>query len=274
MMQNQYTNIGGIESLWDSHTVGAGNPGAVNATATQAAVRYYQVKVTGGSVEAAPTQAWTHSPDTSLWRFMPSVAVDRIGDMAIGYSTSNATTNPALKYAGRLSSDPVNSLPQTEQLLFQGTGSQSGNCGSSTCTRWGDYSAMSLDPDGCTFWYTNEYYAVNGLNDLTRIGSFKFSQCTSVSNGGTVSGQVTAAVGGAPISGATVALGSRTTTTNGTGNYSFAGIPAGTYPTITASASGYNSSTTSNVAVSDSATTTQNFSLTAASSSSLREFWC
>ena len=267
MMQNQYTNIGGVESLWDSHTVGAGNPGAANVTATQSAVRYYQVKVTGGTVEAAPTQAWTHSPDTSLFRFMPSAAVDRAGDMAIGYSTSNGTTNPALKYAGRLAGDAVNSLPQTEQLLFQGTGSQSGLCGGATCARWGDYSAMSLDPDGCTFWYTNEYYAVNGLNDLTRIGSFKFPSCTPVGNGGTVQGTVTDANTTNPISGATVALGSRTTTTDGSGNYAFTGIPAGTYPSITASYPGYNSSTFTNIVVNDNATTTRNFPLTPAPAS-------
>src|SRR5437660_5703420 len=126
---------------------------------------------------------------------------------------------------------------------------------------------MSLDPDGCTFWYTNEYYAVNGLNDLTRIGSFKLSQCTSVGNGGTVSGAVTVTPGGAPISGATVTLGSRTTTTNGSGNYSFTGLPAGTYPTETASAAGYGSSTTTVIVVTDGDTTTKNFALTAAPTS-------
>src|SRR5207247_5451767 len=102
MVQNQYNNLGAVESLWLSHTVGAGNPGAANVTATQSAVRYYQVKVTGGTVEAAPTQAWTHSPADTLWRYMPSVAVDNAGNMAIGYSTSNATTNPAIDYARRL----------------------------------------------------------------------------------------------------------------------------------------------------------------------------
>ena len=59
-------------------------------------------------------------------------------------------------------------------------GSQSGNCGGAVCTRWGDYSAMTIDPDGCTFWYTNEYYETTGLNWQTRIGSFKFAQCTPV----------------------------------------------------------------------------------------------
>ena len=61
---------------------------------------------------------------------MPSLAVDRVGDMAIGYSKSNATTNPQIKYAGRLAGDPLNTLSQGEQTLIDGTGSQSGNCGS------------------------------------------------------------------------------------------------------------------------------------------------
>jgi hypothetical protein len=252
MMQNQYTRIGGVESVWNSHTV-------QGSSATQAAARYYQVTVTGGAVSATTTQAATHNPDTTN-RYMPSVAVDRAGNMALGYSTSSSVQFPSIKYAGRLSTDPVNTLSLTETSLINGTGGQSGNCGGSPCQRWGDYSAMSLDPDGCTFWYTNEYYAVSGLNDLTRIGSFKFSPCTVVTSG-TVQGTVTATVGGAPISGATVALGSRTTTTNGSGFYQFTGVPSGTYPSETASAAGYNSSTVTNIVVTDGATTTQNFSL-------------
>src|SRR5579864_1583566 len=36
--------------------------------------------------------------------------------------------------------------------IFLGTGYQA------SVSRWGDYSAMSVDPvDDCTFWYTNEY---------------------------------------------------------------------------------------------------------------------
>jgi hypothetical protein len=266
MMQNQYTNIGGVESLWAGQTAGNTNPTS-NITVTQSSVRYYQVKVTGGTVEANTTQSFTYAPADTIWRYMPSVAVDRAGNMAIGYTTSNATTNPALKYAGRLSTDAANSITLTEQTLFQGTGAQSGLCGGATCTRWGDYSAMSLDPDGCTFWYTNEYYAVNGLNNLTRIGSFKFSPCTVVGAGGTVSGTVTVNPGGAPISGATVALGSRTTTTNGSGNYSFTGLPAGTYPSESASAAGYNSASITSIVVTDGGTTTKNFALTAAPTS-------
>ncbi|MET0626323.1 MAG: Ig-like domain repeat protein, partial [Pyrinomonadaceae bacterium] len=255
MMQNQYTNIGGVESLWNTHTVRRAN------TTGFAAPRWYQVNVTGGTVAPNIPQAATWDPDGAnvMYRFMPSLAVDRMGDMALGYSTSSATTKPAIKYAGRLAADPVNTFSQTEQVLIQGTGTQVGT------SRWGDYSAMTLDPDGCTFWYTNEYYIVDGTNYQTRIGSFAFPGCVPVGDGGTISGTVTD--GTNPLVGATVALGTRTTTTDASGNYSFTDIPAGTYPSITASLAGYSSSTTTNVVVNDAATTTVNFTLTAAPTS-------
>jgi uncharacterized repeat protein (TIGR01451 family) len=264
MVQNQYSNIGGAESLWVPHTVRRGDVTGF------AAPRYYQLNVTGGTVAANTVQAATWDPDGAnvLHRFMPSLAVDRVGDMALGYSTSSSTTKPALMYAGRLAADPVNTFSQTEQLLFQGAGTQTGNCGPSVCQRWGDYSAMTLDPDGCTFWYTNEYYAADGLDDHTRIGAFSFPGCTPVGAGGTLSGTVTVNPGGAPISGATVLLGSRSTTTNGSGQYSFTGLPAGTYTAgMTASAPGYDDGTAGTQIITDGGTTTQDFSLVAAATS-------
>jgi hypothetical protein len=263
MMQNQYTNNSGVESLWASHTVRRFD---INGFA---APRYYQVPVTGGTVGPNITQAATWDPDGAnvIYRFMPSLAVDRAGDMALGYSTSSAGTKPAIKYAARLSTDPINTLSQTEQLLIQGLGTQTGTCGGSACIRWGDYSAMTLDPDGCTFWYTNMYYPVDGLDHHTRIGSFSLAACTPVGAGGSVQGTVTVNGTGAPISGATVSLGSRTTTTSGIGFYSFPNVPAGTYPSITASYPGYNSVTINSVVVTDGGTTTENFALTPAPTS-------
>ncbi|HEX3124725.1 MAG TPA: carboxypeptidase regulatory-like domain-containing protein, partial [Rhodanobacteraceae bacterium] len=255
MVQNQYSNIGGVESLWDSHTVGASG-----TTSAQAAVRYYQVKVTGGSVEANATQAFTFSPDATVHRFMPSVEIDRTGNMAIGYSASSASLNPAMRYAGRLAGDAANSITQTETSLIEGTGSQN------STNRWGDYSSMSLDPDGCTFWMSNEYYAVTGGDWQTRIGAFKYPACTLVSSG-SVQGTVTATIGGAPIAGATVSLGSRTTTTDAGGAYSFTAIASGTYPSLSAANPGYTTSTTTNIIVTDGNATTRNFSLAAAATS-------
>jgi hypothetical protein len=75
--------------------------------------------------------------------------------------------------------------------------------------RWGDYSAMTLDPiDQCTFYYTNEYLKTNGaFNWSTRITSYKFPTCQSAANlYGTVTGTITSVETGAPISGVRVAL--------------------------------------------------------------------
>ncbi len=260
MVQNQYTNISGAESLWVSHTVR-------RAAGGFAAPRWYQVNVNGGTVAGAIPQAATWDPDGAnvVHRWMPSLALDRAGNMALGYSNSSTTVFPSISYAGRLAGDPINTFSKTEQTFFTGTASQTGS------SRWGDYSAMTLDPDGCTFWFTTEYAnpADQTFNHrwLTKFGSFRYSECTLLGAGGTISGTVTTNPGGAPISGATVQLGARTTTTNGSGNYSFTSIPAGTYPSIAASFPGFVSASASSIVVTDGGTTTQDFSLASAAAS-------
>ncbi|MGI8735416.1 MAG: hypothetical protein ACR2LM_19190, partial [Pyrinomonadaceae bacterium] len=137
-----------------------------------AAPRWFELRnVTSGPVTV--TQQGTYQPDTTH-RWMGATAMDQQGNIALGYSASSSAINPQIRYAGRLASDPVNTLPQTEVTLFAGTGSQTGTNG-----RWGDYSDMTIDPvDDCTFWYTQEYYATTtSFAWRTRIGSFKFPGC-------------------------------------------------------------------------------------------------
>jgi hypothetical protein len=269
MAQAQYSNLGGAESLWVTHTVQR-NVSATNTTCNatvggNASIRWYQANVTGGTVAADVVQGQTFDPEAAntFFRFMPAAAVNRNGDLAIGYTKSNSVTNPQLKYTGRLAGDAVNTLTQGENTLIDGTGAQSGTCGGSTCTRWGDYSGMALDPNGCTFWETGEYFATTGLNHQTRIGSFHFPGCTNVGNG-TLSGTVTD--GTNPISGATLTLGSRATTTNGSGQYSFT-VPAGAYPSLTASKAGFGPASVATIPVPDGGTATRNFTLSAAAQS-------
>ena len=138
-----------------------------------AAPRWFELR----AVTTAPVvfQESTYAPD-STWRWMGSVAMDQSGDLAIGYSASDSTIHPQIRYAGRLAGDALNTLAQGETHLFDGTGSQD----STGNSRWGDYSAMTIDPvDDCTFWYTQEYYATNGSSWKTRIGSFKFPICVA-----------------------------------------------------------------------------------------------
>ena len=163
-----YENLGGLESLYASHTVN-NNQNGTGPTA----IRWYQFDVSGGTIPASPSQQQTfNNGSDGLWRWMPSIAVDAQGNLAIGYSVSSGSTEPAIKYAGRLANDPPNSLAQGEALLIQGAGHQT-----STSGRWGDYSALNVDPvDSFTFWHTNEYYsATSSASWNTRIGNFRFA---------------------------------------------------------------------------------------------------
>ena len=156
----QYRNINGVESLWVSRTVVAGS---------SYGIRWMEVR----NMKTTPAvyQQGTYAPDAK-YRWMPSLAVNKNGDMAVGYSISSSTMYPAIGYAGRLSTDALNTLGQTETALITGTGAQT------TYSRWGDYSSMAVDPvDDCTFWFTSEYLDATGTNWQTRVGSFKFPSC-------------------------------------------------------------------------------------------------
>ncbi|HYR22530.1 MAG TPA: hypothetical protein VEP30_06375, partial [Chthoniobacterales bacterium] len=159
MFRLAYRNFGDHESLLANYSV------KHNAVA---GVRWVELRnVTAGPVSVF--QESTYQPD-STWRWMGSAAMDKRGNLVIGYSASSASISPQIRYAGRLATDPVNTLSQGEAHLFDGGGSQTPG------TRWGDYTAMSIDPiDDTTFWYTNEYYSVTSdFNWRTRIGSFRF----------------------------------------------------------------------------------------------------
>jgi hypothetical protein len=178
MQKVPYRRIGSAESLWVVHSVTELSTSAVQP-------QWAQIDVSGGTVTATPVQEQIITDD-GLYRWMGSLSVDKDGNMALGYSTSKGTAPnfPSIAYSGRLATDPLNQLLQSETQLIAGSGSQNcaAICGADGVTRWGDYSAMNIDPsDDCTFWYTNEYYdsQPNGSsgNWQTRIGAFRFSTC-------------------------------------------------------------------------------------------------
>ena len=193
MQKVQYRRVGAAESLWvtqDTRTAGA-----------TARPQWAQINVNGGTVSTSLVQTQIYAPDATLYRWLPSIAADNQGNVALGYSTSNASSPnfPSVAYSGRLVGDPLNQLPQTEVQLIAGTGSQTTTSGGTAIHRWGDYTSMSVDPaDDCTFWYAGMYYTNVGAdatrNWNTRIGSFKFPGCVAacatitgtLSGGGTI----------------------------------------------------------------------------------------
>src|SRR6266540_3568304 len=176
MFRLAYRNFGDHEAVVTNYTVSSGGV---------AGIRWIELRnVTNGPVTVF--QENTYQPDTT-WRWMASAAQDHNGNMALGFSVSSSTVVPGLRYAGRLATDPLNTLAQGEATLFAGVGSQTG-----TSNRWGDYSDLTVDPvDDCTFWYTNEYYPSGSsqFNWRTRIGNFKFATCGG--GGATVPGAPT-----------------------------------------------------------------------------------
>jgi hypothetical protein len=159
-----YQNRNGTASLWAAQTT------MLNFPDGPTAVSWYQFDVTGGSFPAFPLQQqdWTNGND-GLWRWMPSIAVDQHGNMAIGYSTSSPSMYAGIRYAGRLASDPLNNLGQGEAIMTNGAGAQIGD------EVWGDYTMTTIDPaDGITFWHTNEYYETTSEHNWsTRVGKFR-----------------------------------------------------------------------------------------------------
>src|SRR6266513_4411656 len=228
MYRLAYRNFGGSpvqESLVGNITV----PGA-NSNPKHGAIRWYEFRNAGSST-TTPTvfQASPYDPD-SAYRWMGSIAMDKDHNIALGYSKSSLTVIPSIFITGRLSTDPLNRLG-IESQVTAGLGVQT-NTPVNAGNRWGDYSAMTLDPvDQCTFYYTNEYLQTNGaFNWSTRIASYRFPSCVSAAGlWGTVTGTITSSETNAPIPGVTVSLSNGYAgAANLSGVYTIL-VPAGSY---------------------------------------------
>jgi hypothetical protein len=158
---------------------------SVEAAPGVAGMRWYEIRRTGETY--AIQQQGTYAPADGVHRWMGSVAQDKKGNMALGYSVVNATdVFPGIRYTGRLAGDPAGQMTLGEGVIINGSGVQT-----TTNSRWGDYTSMNIDPtDDCTFWYVNEYYEVSGVPIdppppagadtrpwQTRIASFKLPGC-------------------------------------------------------------------------------------------------
>jgi hypothetical protein len=225
-----YRNHGGHEALTVNHTVNASAP-----VGDRAGARWYELRRTAAEPAWRIHQQGTYAPGGSLYRWMGSLAADGDGNLALGYSASSASVFPSIRYTGRLAGDPPGAMTQAETILIAGGGSQT-----SLRSRWGDYSAMSVDPiDDCTFWYTNQYYPETSDRGWhTRIGAFRFPSCAR----GTLVGTITDAHTAAPVAGARAAVSTALTQTasaraGGDGIYRF-GLRAGVV-TLTVDAYGY-----------------------------------
>lgn len=148
---------------------------SVNDSSGAVGQRWYEFRAKGlGSTNLYLYQTG-QTPADGEYRWMGSAAMDKAGNIALGYSRSSATSGdyPSIYYAGQTAGDPLGTT-ESEVLIKQGGGSQI-----NSFDRWGDYSSMALDgTDSCTFWYTTEYYPSDGTRTwATWIASLKFPNC-------------------------------------------------------------------------------------------------
>ncbi len=170
MYRLAYRRFGdGHEALVTNHSVAVASGGHGKKN-NQTGVRWYEVQNPNGA--AAVYQQGTYAPDSS-YRWMGSAAMDKAGNIGVGYSVSSGTLRPSIRFTGRGPGDPLGTLG-AETNVLTGTGSQTG-----ALNRWGDYSSLSVDPDDdCTLWFTTEYLKTTGsFNWSTQIGSFKLNNC-------------------------------------------------------------------------------------------------
>ncbi|MGH2630733.1 MAG: hypothetical protein ACRDHI_09270, partial [Actinomycetota bacterium] len=146
----------------------------VRASKGKAGLRWYELHDSGSGW--AIVNQGTYAPDNKKSRWMGSAAMDADGNIAVGYSLSSKRLFPSIAIAGRTAGAPANTLDLAERKVFAGRGSEKGRHG-----RWGDYSALTVAEDGCTFFYTQQYYKKTGQwKWATRIVRFRIDPAACV----------------------------------------------------------------------------------------------
>jgi len=168
MFRLAYRNFGDHESLVTNQSVSAGT----GPNGEVSGIRWWELRDPNGS--PVIFQEGTYAPGLTdgIHRWMGSIAMNSLGDIALGFSASNSTVFPSVFYTARHDGDPPGQMTLGEGSVICGTGSQTGGG-----NRWGDYTAIVVDPtDDVTFWYVNEYVPTTSERGWRlRIGAFDLS---------------------------------------------------------------------------------------------------
>jgi hypothetical protein len=185
-----YRNFGDHESLVTNQSVnaGAGPNGDVSG------VRWWELRSPNNN--PLIFQEGTYAPGLTdgIHRWMGSIAMNSLGDIALGFSASAGDndptpTFPSVFYTARHDGDPPGEMTLGEGSIINGTGSQT-----TALHRWGDYSAIDIDPtDDTTFWYISEYVpTTSAIGWRLRIGAFNLAGGPSPTPTATASPSATA----------------------------------------------------------------------------------
>ncbi len=143
----------------------------VKISASQRGIKWVELRQNQTTGVWSLYQEGTYAPSDGQTRWIGSIAMDNNGSIGLAYNKAGSSTYPSLGYTGRLSGDPLGQMTLTETIAAAGTGAET------SANRYGDYSQLSLDPDGITFWHTGEYTT---SSTITRVFSFQIPASTVV----------------------------------------------------------------------------------------------
>ena len=153
-----YRHIGKQQSYVVVHSVRSSTGGS--------GIRWYELR-SDRHHRLRVVQQGTYAPDGG-YRFLPGAAVDKYGDIGIGYSYGSDAQFPGQRFTGRLASDSLGRMSFGEGVLAEGQAPQTNTL------RWEDYTYGVIDPsDDLTFWYVGDYLKKDAKNYTTRIGAFQ-----------------------------------------------------------------------------------------------------
>ena len=162
MQRLSYRNLGSKQLIVATHSV--------DTNAGGGGVRWYEFQV-DGNAPVKLVQQGTFAPDGGF-RWMPSIAMDRKGDIGVGYSFGDSSTFVGQRFAARMVGDRPGSMTLHESVLADGKAAQT------STLRWEDYTTLAVDPsDDCTFWYVGDYLKAGEDRYSTRIGAWRLPGC-------------------------------------------------------------------------------------------------
>lgn len=148
MNRPTYRKFTDHESIVCAHTVDVdGND--------KAGVRWYELRRTA-TEDWHVYQEGTIAPDNDH-RFMPTIAIDVSGNIALAYAVTGEETELSLRYTARRNGDALGQMTYDEYEVATGLSTNLGE-------RWGDYFNLSVDPVAQNeFWLTGEYMRNNNI---------------------------------------------------------------------------------------------------------------
>jgi len=156
-----YRRVKGHESIVAVHSVNTASKGG--------GVRWYEFRLDKNR-ELQLYQQGTYAPD-KFFRWMASPAMDRNGNIGIGYSYGGSPNFPGQRFAARMWNDTKGQPTLKETALSEGEDVQN-------VMRWQDYTQTAIDPsDDCTIWYVGDYLKKGAPFYSSRIGAFRLPGC-------------------------------------------------------------------------------------------------